>query len=356
MNPDIPCNPDHPFMVVHGPEIFDSGEAGWLIGCICPCRTIVAGVMARTAAEESGLDVEFQGEPPSSVIRKISGTVFLANHGKTPESGRILGEIVVSRLPRAGLVQVECSNRTVFVWDSGDRALGATLSQLTGFELRCAVSSCCIDRQERTVRGCIPGEPVYVNGIIIGRATADTVVLRDREGGGIEPVSGLLPKVHGLEKLVCKGTIDLSTAWCKSGSIRSAPPKQRDRPVQRGYVAVIDHCGHEIYRRIPDDCCGMLAIGDDTTAVCGHICAHLGIPVLGIVDGDRDAIVAESFAPGSVVLLTEKERDDDIGVEVALLAKDTPVVWDELVDHVLGILGHRVRIVVDTREKYHAVR
>ena len=353
---DVPRHQNRPVMVVHGPEIFDAGEASWLIDRICPSRTIVAGVMARTAAEESCLNVEFQGAPPSSVIRTISDPVFLANHGKTAESGRVFGDIVASRLPHSGLVQVECSNRTVFVWDFGDRALAATLSDLTGFELKSGVSTCCGDMRERMIRGCIPGEPVYVNGIIIGRATAGTVVLRDRHGGGIKPVSGLSPKIHGLEKLGLRAKIDLRTAWCKSGSIRSAPPKHKEQRVQRGNVVVIDHCGHEIYQRVLHDCCGVLAIGDDTTAVCGHICAHRGIPVLGIVDGDRDTIVTESFAPGSVVVMTEGERDDDIGAEVASLARDIPVVWDEWVDQVLRVLEPRVRVVVDTRMKSRAVR
>jgi hypothetical protein len=353
---DVSYHMNRPVMVVHGPEIFDTGEASWLIDRICPSRTIVAGVMARTAAEESCLNVEFQSEPPSSVIRKISDPVFLANHGKTAESGRVFGDIVASRLPQSGLVQVECSNRTVYVWNSGDQALAATLSHLTGFELKSGVSTRCGDMRERMIRGCIPGEPVYVNGLIIGRAMADTVVLRDRDGGGIEPVSGLSPKIHGIEKLGWRGKIDLSTAWCKSGSIRSAPPKHNDQPVQRGNVVVIDHCGHEIYQRVLYDCCGVLAIGDDTTAVCGHICAHRGIPVLGIVDGDRDAIVTESFATGSVVVMAQGERDDDIGTEVASLARDIPVVWDEWVDLVLRILEHRVMVVVDTRMKSRAVR
>ena len=353
---EVPCHLNRPVMVAHGPEIFDSGEASWLIALICPSRTIVAGVMARTTAEESCLNVEFQGEPPSSVMRTISDPVFLANHGKTAESGRVFGDIVASRVPQGGLVQVECSNRTVYVWDAGDRALAATLSDLTGFELKSGVSTSCGDMRERMIRGCIPGEPVYFNGIIIGRATAGTVVLRDVDGGGIEPVTGLSPKIHGLEKLGWRGTIDLSTAWCKSGSIRSAPPKHKEQRVQRGIVVVIDHCGHEIYQRVLHDCCGVLAIGDDTTAVCGHICAHRGIPVLGIVDGDRDTIVTESFAPGSVVVMAQGERDDDIGMEVASLARDVPVIWDEWVDLVLRVLKNRVMVVVDTRVKSRAVR
>jgi len=345
-----------PVMVVHGPEIFDSGEVRWLISRIKPSRTIVAGVMARTAAEESCIPVEFWCEPPSSVIRRIPDPVFLANHGKTAESGQIFGDIVASRLLGRGLVQVECSSRTVFVWGAAPRALASALSHLTGFTLKEAVSSYRMVPGERTIRGCLPGEPVYVNGLIIGRATADTVVLRTTDRYEIEPVSGINPKVHGIDKIVQQGKIDLTTAWCKSGPIRSALPKEGERAVRAGRVIVIDHCGHEIYQRVKPDCCGVLSIGDDTTAVCGHICAHRGIPVLGIVDGDRDTIVSEAFPSGSVVLHTVSERDDDIGAELAPMAGEHPVVWDEWVNQVLETLGDRVRVVVDTRVKRDAVR
>lgn len=345
-----------PVMVVHGPEIFDSGEVRWLIDHIKPSRTIVAGVMARTAAEESGIPVEFWCEPPSLVISRIPDPVFLANHGKTAESGEIFGDIVASRLPGRGLVQVECSSHTVFVWGGAPRALASALSRLTGFTLKEVVSTSSMVPGERTIRGCLPGEPVYVNGLIIGHATADAVVLRTTDKNGIEPVSGIIPKVHGIEKIVGQGTIDLTTAWCKSGPIRSATPNKGERAVRAGRVIVIDHCGHEIYQRVQPDCCGVLAIGDDTTAVCGHICAHRGIPVLGIVDGDRDTIVSEAFPSGSVVLHAVRERDDDIGAELAPRAGEHPVIWDEWVDRVIGTLGDRVRVVVDTRVKRDAVR
>jgi hypothetical protein len=337
-------------MVIHGPEIFDSGDAEWLINRIRPARTIVAGVMARTAAEESGLPVEFCGSPPSHVIRSLDIPLFLANRGKNAESGRVFGGIVASRLGSRGLVQTECSDRSVIVWDSGDHELALLLSLLTGFPLIPAASTSCTDMQERRIRGCIPGEAVYVNGIVIGRATADTVILRS-SGMGIEPVSGLDVKAHGISRLVMESSADLLSAWCKSGSVRSVPPRTTGRAERTGRVVVIDHCGHEIYRRIGHDCCGVLAVGDDTTAVCGHICAHLGIPVLGIVDGDLDAIVPESYASGSVVVRAKRERDDDIGAEVAPLAGNSPVDWTEWVRAILGTLGDRVKVVVDTREQ-----
>ena len=73
--------PDSAVMVVHGPELFDQGDVAWLMDILSPKRIVVAGVMARTAAEESGLRVEFNAQPPSRVIRSLDDPVFLANRG-----------------------------------------------------------------------------------------------------------------------------------------------------------------------------------------------------------------------------------------------------------------------------------
>ena len=125
--------PDFAVMVVHGPELFDRGDVAWLMEVLCPRRVVVAGVMARTAAEESGLQVEFNAQPPSRVIRALDVPVFLANRGKTPETGELFGNIVASRLGDTGLVHIECSSRTVYCWNSGDEELAGLLSGFTGF-------------------------------------------------------------------------------------------------------------------------------------------------------------------------------------------------------------------------------
>jgi hypothetical protein len=336
-------------MVIHGPEVFDHGDAAWLLEHLSPGRVIVAGVMARTAAEESGLPVAFDGRPPSRVINDLKEAVFLANRGKTPYSGRVFGDIVASRLGSRGLVQVECSNARVYCWNGGDMGLAATLAGLTGYALEEMTAVAQPPRHTRQIRGCIPGEPVYVNGIVIGRATADVVVLRSRQGT-VEPVSGLEPKPHGMEKLLRGGTFDISTAWCKSGTIRSSVARHGGRAGRYGRIVVIDHCGHEIYARLAGDCCGVLAIGDDTTTVCGHICTHRGIPVLGITDNDCDAILPSAFAPGSLVLDTRPERDDDAGAEIAQSVPEGPVCWDDWVQGVLDRYAGRVTVVLDLRE------
>lgn len=194
-------------------------------------------------------------------------------------------------------------------------------------------------------QGCIPGEAVYINGIVIGHALSDEVRL-GYDGREIVPVSGIRIKPHGLEKLEKRAPVDLCSAWCKSGTIRTYMPKQAGRARTTGYVLVIDHCGHELYGRINEEVCGVLSIGDDTTAVCGHICAHLGVPVFGIVDGDGDGIVGAAFAPGSVVVEVKNERDDDVGNAIKPLVPDEMTEWDLFCEKILLYLGDRVNISV----------
>ena len=333
-------------MVVHGPEAFDAGDAGRLIALLAPRRVLVAGVMARTAAEESGLPVTCTDERPSTVLAAQSGPSCLVNRGKTPESGRIFGEIVAGRL--RGLVHVETSSGTVYCWDCADEGLAEEIAARTGYALVHGESNRSRPEGVREIRGCIPGEAVFVNGIVVGTATAETVVLAC-EGGTLRAVSGLEPKPHGFEKLLRAGLPEIGTAWCKSGPVRTVPPRQGDRAPRGGRIAVVDHCGHTLYRDIGEDVCGVLAVGDDTTAVCGHICSHAGIPVFGVIDGDGDAIVKPGYAPGSVVVEVMHGRDDDIGREVIATRNLWAASWEEWVEETLRALEGRVRIVVDRR-------
>lgn len=329
-------------MVLHGPEIFDSGKAAWLAEVLCPARLLVAGVMARTAAEESDLSCEFPGVPPSVVMLTLEEPCFLANEGKTPESGRIFGEIIASRLGEVGLLHIECASSEIICWNRKADSVAREISRKTGY----LVVERSVDPQHfregfRTIRGCIPGEPVFVNGTIIGRATATEVCLRT-EGERLIPVSGLEVKDHGLEKLQRARHLNISRAWCKSGTIRSKCPSHSAPRRDSGRVLFVDHCGHELFRLIQtDDICGIVSVGDDTTSVCGHIGAQRGVPVLGIVDGDCDGIVPPRYAPGSVIAAARGISDDELGSEIASIIPDGIVSWDECVRQIIGIIGNR---------------
>jgi len=332
-------------MVLHGPEIFDSGNAAWLAKVLSPKRILVAGVMARAAAEESGLPSEFMCVPPSVAIRALGEPGFLANQGKNPDSGRIFGEMVASRVGGEGLIQVECASREVICWNRNADATAVDISERTGYPILERIAPVrSFDQGFRIIRGCVSGEAVFVNGIVIGTATGPEVIIRS-DGGEVIAVSGIRIKPHGLEKLRRAGPVDVSRAWCKTGNLRSRSPISAQRRVCTGRVIFIDHCGHHLYKEIGEkDVCGMVTVGDDTTAVCGHIGAHLGIPVLGIVDGDSDNIVPERYAEGSLLAIAKGVSDDDLGKEISHLIPGGSTSWDVCVSHILAAIGNRAEI------------
>ncbi len=332
-------------MILHGPEIFDSGNAAWLFRQLSPRKILVAGVMARAAAEESGLPCEYPGVPPSMVIQSLGEPCYLANQGKTPESGRIFGEIIAGKIGAAGLLHVECARREIICWNRKADEIAGEISRRTGYMVR-EMKASPVESPGgfRTIRGCIPGEVVYVNGTVIGRATEHDVQIR-YDGKKILPVSGISVKEHGLEKLERAGSLDITRAWCKSGTIRSRPPAPTTRAAASGRVLFIDHCGHHLYRMISGGrVCGIVSVGDDTTAVCGHIGAHMGIPVFGIVDGDCDEIVPPRYAPGSLLAVAEGITDDELGREVSRIVPDGEVSWDECVARIIAFIGKRARV------------
>jgi hypothetical protein len=335
--------------IFHGPAVFDEGDALWISQLLNPKQCIVAGVMGRTAAVESGLPVRCADLPPSLVIQRTPGDIVLINRGKTPVSGRRFGEIVASRI-EGGLVHIECSDHTCYLWNRGDASLATYVSSLLDLPIREAVSTNSDRPEIRTISGCLPGEPVMVEGITIGYATAEEAVISVVDGA-LVPIRGIILKPHGVEKLTARGCPPLDSAWCKSGTIRSHTPKAQIRLAPRiGRVAVIDHTALDTYRSITSDLCGFITIGDDTTAVCGHIGAVAGIPVFGITDGDADGVVSEAYAPGSVITHVTSGTDDAVGITIAASVPDQrDICWDSLVSSLLHQFSDCIRVVRDLR-------
>jgi len=342
-------------MVIHGPEVFDSGCARHLIRVLQPPTVCAVGVMTRTAAEESGLPVEWRAGRPSEVISGLPVPAVLVTRSKTPETGRIFGEQVAGRLPSPELVHLECTARTVYCWNGGDPALASRIAAATGCGVEAATAAARSPPNERVIHGCLPGETVCVEGVVIGRAVSDRVVLC-RENGMIRATEGLDPKPHGFEKLAALAPVDLAGAWCTSGSLRRASPRPSCTAPRCGRVAVIDHRGLDLYRQLDRESCGVLAVGDDTTMVCGHICTHLGVPVFGITDGDGDVLLPSAYPPGSVVVELADERDDDVGRWCAATRPCTDVCWDDWVEGTLALLGDRARVTVDLRTEKDGLR
>ena len=78
----------------------------------------------------------------------------------------------------------------------------------------------------------------------------------------------------------------------------------------------IDHCAEDAFEAARGASVAV-TVGDDTTAVAADVLARLGIPVVGIVDGDLDRLAETlTMMPGSVIIRVEPGYDDLVGRRV----------------------------------------
>jgi len=112
---------------------------------------------------------------------------------------------------------VEASSRTVYSWNCADDASRREIAEKTAFTLTPAESTGDPhDGETREIRGCIPGEAVFVNGIVIGTATDKTVVLSTR-GGASGQSPGLTRNLMGLRNSSGPGFLTSKQPGARAG-------------------------------------------------------------------------------------------------------------------------------------------
>ncbi len=94
-------------MVIHGPEVIDSGEAKNVLEklfCLGKIEAKLGGTMGKVAVLDAGfedvIDITRHQKPSSCIdsLLETSYLVCLLNKGKTIETGKAFGEIVASRI------------------------------------------------------------------------------------------------------------------------------------------------------------------------------------------------------------------------------------------------------------------
>jgi hypothetical protein len=314
-------------LLFHGPEVFDSGWAPKIINAVKAVDSIhcvLAGTMGRTAVFDSGLDaIDFWDKMPGACLTELclqADMVLIVNFGKSVESGLVFGGMVVQRsgvdIP---VVQVECSGPFFVEWIKGCpshiiETLGKMdLSRKEKIEIKPSVweENGKVYRRMTTAE---PGDFVLVNGIMVGRATGEDVVIACRNTHICE-IRGVAVKEHGIEKLDRLGGIDLPRAKLAStSSIRRSGYIPRTMETSGRGMVFLDHAGMHVYK-LMNNAQGVVTVGDDTTVVAADILSRFKIPVIGIVDGDEDVVLKNGcFAPGSVRLTVRK--DDEFGLKV----------------------------------------
>ena len=290
--------------------------------------------MGRVALIDSGLENAISASSrkrPSQSVRDFEGAsdiIFLLNQAKTRESGLVFGAMV-ARAAGLGkpLIHIDCGGMFMAVLRGVGE--GDELARKISFDLHIDFLSPpsldCIHIENDTIRriisGILPDELISINGTVVGKATDCRVEIVEKDGR-IVSMEGARPKQHGLEKL---DNIDIEKAIIRSGSIRRSADlwHQYSHPrleegsrcrIDREIVAVlIDHCAEDAFE-LAEGAALAVTVGDDTTAVAGDILARLGVPVIGIVDGDLDQIASKTTtAEGSAILLVKPGCDDVVG-------------------------------------------
>ncbi len=309
-------------IVVHGPEAVDSGMAMWFLGRLSQDHEVEAtlgGAMGLAAVLDAGMERRIDAsrrELVSEAVARLgrtSDTVLLLNWSKNRESGAAFGRLVWEHVPIPLRVPTVQADRDFFiVWEGKLSEELAALFLERGLE-RVEVNLPGTKREDiRSISGVQPGENIWINGTVIGRANSDKVTIGTCDGhlcfGGVDV------KAHGLEKV---RMVDLETAIIRSGSVRrtQSPPRSVD-PASGNRLILVDHKGEDsIYRARGSR--AAVTVGDDTTRVCSALLARLGVPVIGIVDGDEDGICTDnSSAPGSIIVKLRPGNDDQLGEKV----------------------------------------
>lgn len=314
-------------LLFHGPEVFDSGWARRIIDAIKTVdvvRCVLAGTMGRTAVIDNGLEgIEFWDKRPGPCLRDLASeasTVIIVNFGKSEEAGLVFGAMVVERAGvNIPVVQIECSGPFFVEWSKRcdsrvTNALGQMgIPQRERIKIEPSVWQA-DGKIYRRMTTTAPGDFIFVDGIMVGRATGTEVVLACEDGHIVE-IQGADVKEHGIEKLDRFGGVDLHTVKLASTStIRRTKHTPRIRETKGRGVVFVDHAGMYVYDLV-HDVEGVVTVGDDTTAVVGDILYRFGIPVIGIVDGDADHILENThYTPGSVRLTVPE--DDTFGLKV----------------------------------------
>lgn len=384
-------------IVIHGPEVIDSGQAEKVLEKLSRLGEVEAklgGTMGKTAVLDAGLEerIDIRNHlKPSACIESFfenSDLICLINQGKTPETGKTFGKIVCSHLrepEKKPLFQIEFSE-TEYSETSGTVCHGSScgilipLNKKAGDFLEKISEKLCIPAETKTrsypqidsirtekcletgktrifrkLSGVFPGENILVNGVVIGRANSPEVKIVS-ENGFITAIEGGTVKEHGLEKLHCyekRVPVDLENAWVKSGSVRRSAPARRNtskptpglvdlKPIPlngTGKVVLIDHAAEHSFE-LADGAQLAVTVGDDTTAIAGDILYRLGIPILGITDGDCDDLADRTeIFPGSLILRLAAGNDDIVGKklrqelfdgQISAVFEDIPALKEEV--------------------------
>lgn len=346
-------------VVIHGPEVIDLGIAAKVLDeleTLGDVEATIGGAMGVAALIDAGLEdrVKIKGRQRVSdalvEMDRKNDEVILLNASKTPVSGQTFGQMVVSRvINRLNVPLVQIDDGFYICWKSPLRPVTASL--IRSMKLKEAPPSTISKPSpyRRVISGVEIGENVWIDGIVVGKAIDEVVEFRLVKGE--LAYSGLEPKEHGIEKL---SITDLSKALIRSGSVRRTTGAGGESRIRAtgNRIILIDHRAEDALFR-GHNIKAAVSVGDDTTRIATSLLARLGVPVIGIVDGDEDGICMDrEAAEGSIRLVLQPGNDDQLGaiVREKIFRGQDEMIYDgtigELTSKIKYLAGDKIRSIV----------
>ena len=326
-------------IVVHGPNIIDSGYALKLINLLkdyAEVKARLGGTMGRTAVIDANLEdtIDISRKLVPSHSLKIFhddkvDVIFLLNYGKSDVTGQVFGYKVYNHYAdkindnSIPVIQIERPGEvdgSIISWNNDleiahELASRLNLSIVTPGEIyENHIRQDDVGLNQRVVHGVSPGENIMVNSIVIGKTNSDRLTLIAQDNHIVDIIGGEL-KSHGLEKL---GEVDLESAIIKTGLLRHAKVTPRVISSDKSSnfkVTFLDHAGEDVYKFRDSNL--VITVGDDTTLISSDILYRFDIPVIGITDGDLDKVVEDGFkVKNSIIFEVESGFDDVCGKNI----------------------------------------
>ncbi|RBQ23701.1 hypothetical protein ALNOE001_07660 [Candidatus Methanobinarius endosymbioticus] len=262
-------------IVVHGPNIIDSGHALKIINFLenfGEVSCILGGTMGRTAVIDAYLENKIDistkrlpSESLSSFVNKGMDVIFLLNYGKSSITGHTFGYKVINNAlsnlnknnqdnKNISIIQIERPGEddgSIISWNGKELDLSKKLSKFLNLSIlnSKSIKNKYIERESnglkleynkdkkitdknlseskdskvRYIHGVSPNENIFVNGVVIGKSNSEFLSLISKNGKIVDIIGGII-KPHGLEKL---GNIDIDKVVVKTGLLRRSKPKPR---------------------------------------------------------------------------------------------------------------------------------
>ena len=354
-------------VVVHGPNIIDSGYALKLINLFKEYGEVsvrLGGTMGRTAVIDASLEnvIDISKKLVPSDSLKIFhdedvDVIFLLNYGKSDVTGQVFGYKVYNHYVdkiddnNIPVIQIERPGEedgSVIPWNNeldmvDEMSEKLNLAVVTPEEVyNNHIRQDDAGLNQRIVHGVSPGENIMVNSVVIGKTNSDKLTLIAKDNHIVDIIGGEL-KEHGLEKL---GEVDLESAIIKTGLLRHAKVKPRvigHDDCKEYKVTFLDHAGEDVYKF--RDSSLVITVGDDTTLISSDILYRFDIPVVGITDGDLDKVVESGFkVKNSIIFEVESGFDDVCGQDIKrIMFGDEQITYDysnidEVKDKIIEII------------------